>query len=183
MASLQDDAASAEDITSPIFFWRETERPYGCFSQWYSQPFKETNEAGDSVTFETAEQYMMYHKAVLFHDPDIAAQILNAKGGREQRALGRKVHDFDQDIWAANRSRIVRDGNILKFSENAKLRQTLLETGDRELVEASPSDRIWGIGYGAKNAPSKRENWGLNLLGKALMEVRKHIREEEEEKK
>jgi ribA/ribD-fused uncharacterized protein len=78
---------------------------------------------------------MMYHKALLFHDHDIAAQILNAKGGRKQRALGRRVHDFDDDIWAANRSRIVRNGNILKFSQNAELSQALLETGDREIVE------------------------------------------------
>jgi ribA/ribD-fused uncharacterized protein len=78
---------------------------------------------------------MMYHKALLFNDPAIAAQILDAQGGRAQRALGRKVHDFTEEAWAANRSRIVENGNRLKFSQDPELKQILLGTGDREIVE------------------------------------------------
>jgi ribA/ribD-fused uncharacterized protein len=76
---------------------------------------------------------------------------------------------------------IVTQGNVHKFriSSNAKdLKDWLLETGDRELVEASPFDRIWGVGYAEKDAERNRGRWGQNLLGKALMEVRKRVREE-----
>ncbi|KAH0542704.1 hypothetical protein FGG08_002939 [Glutinoglossum americanum] len=180
-SSSKTNAASSGRSTSPVYFWRETEEPFGCFSQWYQKPFTEPQESGESVTFETAEQYMMYHKAILFDDPSIATQILGARTGRKQRALGRQVHDFDESTWSKNRSRIVQSGNLLKFSQDEELKRILLETGDREIVEASPRDRIWGIGYGAKNAPSMREKWGLNLLGKVLMEVRKQIREEQGE--
>ncbi|KAI9786593.1 MAG: hypothetical protein M1839_006142 [Geoglossum umbratile] len=181
MASSSKATASSNEDATPVFFWKENEHPYGCFSQWYKLPFTELQENNESITFGTAEQYMMYHKAILFNDPTIAAQILHAQDGRKQRALGREVHDFTEDAWAANRSRIVQSGNLLKFSQNPGLKQVLLATGDREIVEASPRDRIWGVGYGAKNAPAMRESWGLNLLGKALMEVRKQIREEEQE--
>ncbi|KAI9771672.1 MAG: hypothetical protein M1840_001888 [Geoglossum simile] len=178
-SSSKATTSSSNEDTTPVFFWKETERPYGCFCQWYKHPFTETRN-DESIAFVTAEQYMMYHKALLFSDPDVATQILRAQGGRAQRALGRKVHNFTEEAWAANRLRIVQDGNCLKFSQDPDLKQILLATGDREIVEASPRDRIWGVGYGAKNAPAMRENWGLNLLGKALMEVRRQIQEEQE---
>lgn len=60
-----------------------------------------------------------------------------------------------------------------------KLKAALLETGDRELVEASPRDKIWGVGFGAERAESERRRWGLNLLGKALVETRNRLREQE----
>ena len=77
--------------------------------------------------------------------------------------------------------RIVEEGNYLKFtaSEDAEdLRAMLLATGERELVEASPRDRIWGVGFAEKNAENNRVRWGQNLLGKALMNVRARLREE-----
>lgn len=62
--------------------------------------------------------------------------------------------------------------------QNGDLRKQLLATGTRDLVEASPRDRIWGIGFGWKNAEKQRQRWGLNLLGKALVEVRERLRGE-----
>lgn len=56
----------------------------------------------------------------------------------------------------------------------------LLETGDRLLVEASPYDKIWGVGYSAANAAANEGNWGENLLGKALMRVRDRLRSGED---
>lgn len=79
--------------------------------------------------------------------------------------------------------RIVTEGNVHKFtfSEDAdSLRAQLLATGDRELVEASPRDRIWGVGFAERNAGANRHRWGQNLLGKALMDVRGRLRGEEE---
>ena len=142
---------------------------------------------------------MMYQKALLFGDAAVAAEILAASHPRQVKALGRKVSNFDDGIWKAERERIVRDGTYLKFtgpvSEEGlrrgtsadapliaplSLRDLLMNTGDQEIVEASPMDRIWGIGYGAAKAESKREKWGLNLLGKALMHVRDRFRMEDE---
>ena len=105
-----------------------------------------------------------------------------------QKALGRKVQDFDEAIWKASREKIVEEGNWWKFVNGTStgevekgLKERLLETGERELVEASPRDRIWGVGFGRNNAEANRGRWGLNLLGKALMRVRERLREQEKE--
>lgn len=121
-------------------------------------------------------RYMMYSKALLFNDPDTAAEIMKTTNPSTQRALGRRVQNFNDVAWAKNRSRIVEEGSYWKFKKDPS---RLLETGDREIVEASPRDRIWGIGFGPKNADvGKRDKWGMNLLGKALMEARDRLRRE-----
>ncbi|KAI9704343.1 MAG: hypothetical protein M1836_007205 [Candelina mexicana] len=173
-------SSSADTSTSPIFFFRETEHPHGFLSQWYTSPF--TSAADPSITYLTAEQYMMHQKAILFSDTAIASQILASTSPKEQKALGRKVANFDGNKWLEYREKIVEEGNWNKFTnsklEDEGIKQKLLETGDRELVEASPFDRIWGVGFGAKNAEQNRDKWGNNLLGKAIMRVRERIREE-----
>ena len=127
----------------------------------------------------------MYQKALLFSDPSTGAKILATTSPKEQKALGRQVQNFDNDVWLENRERIVGDGSYWKFVNSLKegedLKGMLMGTGDRELVEASPMDKIWGIGFGEKNAESQRARWGLNLLGKALMRARERIREEEKD--
>lgn len=120
----------------------------------------------------------MHQKATLFNDSDLAAKILATSDPVLVKRLGRKVKTFDSGSWNEVRERIVGEGCDLKFSDLV-LRTQLMETGNRELVEASPADRTWGIGYGAKKAPSVRDNWGKNLLGIALMAARERIREEE----
>jgi hypothetical protein len=52
----------------------------------------------------------------------------------------------------------------------------LLETGNRELVEASTDGRIWSIGFEEGEAEQRREEWGLNLIGEVLMRVRRELR-------
>lgn len=84
------------------------------------------------------------------------------------------------DGQVADKVAIVTQGNVLKFtvSEDAEtLRALLLATGERELVEAAPRDRVWGIGFGESEAEGNRGRWGQNLLGKVLMEVRARLRE------
>lgn len=135
-------------------------------------------------TFYFAEQYMMYSKAVLFGAPDIADSILEASTARECKSLGRLVPNFTDAEWNPVKERIVEEGNYAKFTrgigdEGKKIREILIGTGDRELVEASPRDREWGIGFGPANAEKNRRKWGKNLLGKALERVRARIREEE----
>lgn len=122
---------------------------------------------------------MMYHKALLFDDSDVATQILAATTPIEVKALGRQVKNFDEETWKENRYRIVKEGNILKFSQHLDLREKLLATKGKMLVEASPRDRIWGIGYGAKNALANKERWGLNLLGQVLVEIRDEMLDEQ----
>ena len=141
----------------------------GTFSQWKRCSFIE-----DGIKFNCAEQYMMYHKAKLFGDDRIAKQILELSNPKEQKKLGRLVKNFDEKIWDEHKYEIVKNGNILKFSQNPNLKKELLSTRTSILVEASPYDRVWGIGIGEMD-PSRHnpKNWkGENLLGFALTEVR-----------
>jgi ribA/ribD-fused uncharacterized protein len=128
--------------------------------------------------------FMMHRKALLFAPEDtITKKILSAgtpaPHPRRLRMLGRKVPNFSDDAWVTERYAIVLEGSYLKFTQNENLKRQLLNTGTRELVEASPRDRVWGIGFGKDRAGSVRERWGLNLLGKALVETRGRIRMEE----
>lgn len=143
-----------------------------CLSQWYPCEFE-----AEGTKYTSAEQYMMAEKARLFGDEEIRAQILKTSDPAICKKLGRKVRNFNQEKWNKNRENIARKGNFYKFSQNAKLREFLLSTGDKILVEASPRDRIWGIGMGKSNPdaldPAK---WrGRNLLGFSIMSVRKKI--------
>ncbi|TFK67574.1 DUF1768-domain-containing protein [Pluteus cervinus] len=171
-----------------VFFWK-TNEDHGWGSQWGYSPFTATIQLGgkeESVKFLTAEHWMMIQKALLFQDEGIAKEILEVTGTSSQdmayvKSLGRKVKGFDEDQWVAERDRIVLEGSLHKFRQSPELKAKLLATGDKEIVEASPRDRIWGIGYGENSALSRdRSTWGLNLLGMALVETRKILREEGE---
>lgn len=161
-----------------IFFWGHTPDKDGsitktCFSQWWSgHPF-----AVDGITYRTAEHYMMAGKARLFGDDEMLREILNVGHPNEVKALGRKVRNFDPERWGAACSEIVVQGNLAKFGQHSELKSLLLGTGNRIIVEASPRDRIWGIGMGAKNPNAEKpQSWrGQNLLGFALMEVRERL--------
>jgi ribA/ribD-fused uncharacterized protein len=125
----------------------------------------------------------MLQKALLFSDFEIARKVLDVtstgkKAMSSVKALGRKVKNFDDAVWKKRREQIVLNGNVLKFTQNEQLKEKLLATGEKMIVEASPRDRIWGIGYGEKNALEHVDKWGSNLLGKALVETRKRLREE-----
>lgn len=152
-----------------VFFWR----PPNPFGQWTLSPFQI-----DGRFYMCAEQYMMAEKARLFGDTEIESQILNSNDPRHHQRLGKQVSGFDHDRWTAERCKIVFRGNVAKFTQNRKFRDILTETGDRRLVEASPSDKIWGIGIAANNPLAyDPKNWrGLNLLGAVLEDVRAHIR-------
>jgi ribA/ribD-fused uncharacterized protein len=147
-------------------------RPEAPFSQWHPARFEL-----DGRVFSCAEQYMMYGKAVLFGDDEVAGQILEALSPNQHKALGRKVRNFDDAVWKRSREAIVTAGSRAKFTQNAELRQALLETAGTELVEASPFDRIWGIGLAAtdERAEDPAQWRGQNLLGKILTRVRDEL--------
>jgi ribA/ribD-fused uncharacterized protein len=103
---------------------------------------------------------MMYEKAMLFGDSVIAQKILDTDSPRLQKALGRKVNNFDQATWDMHCIDIVYRGNLAKFSRNEKLKKELLDEKHREheFVEASPVDTIWGIGLEQGNKATDRKN-------------------------
>ena len=120
---------------------------------------------------------MMAGKARLFNDTEILEEIMDISSPKEVKALGRKIRNFDEHQWAEHRYKIVKQGNYLKFSQNADLKEFLLSTNNKIIAEASPYDAIWGIGLKKEHPDSiYPEKWkGLNLLGFALMEVRDEL--------
>lgn len=157
---------------SAVFFWRDTEKN-GYFSNWYRRKF-----VIDDFEYLHVEQYMMAQKAKLFHDSERYTAILKTDDPSKCKALGKKVTPFDSKVWDANKKEIVKTGNRAKFEQNPDLKAILIETGDAILAEASPRDKIWGIGIGEKAAAAKDPSeWpGENLLGKILMELRDEFR-------
>lgn len=119
---------------------------------------------------------MMFCKASRFRDYEIQSLVLATDNPKDQKNLGRGVRGFDDDYWDEVKSAVVLAGSIAKFGQNADLKRKLLATGNRELAEAAKMDRVWGIGFSAKDALSHRGQWGENRLGKALMEAREHLR-------
>ncbi|MBD2812248.1 NADAR family protein [Xenorhabdus sp. Vera] len=161
-----------------LFFWGHKTNHTNhmakfCLSQWYPIQF-----TVDEIEYASAEHYMMAEKARLFNDPEALKKIINAKNPGAAKVYGREIRGFEQSIWDEHRLKIVIEGNLAKFSQNKLLAEFLLKTGDQVLVEASPMDRIWGIGL-AENSPNIQNplTWdGLNLLGFALMAVRERLK-------
>jgi ribA/ribD-fused uncharacterized protein len=151
-------------------FFYKTRHP---FSQWYSCEF-----VIDGIVFNTAEQFMMYSKAMLFDNKSIAEKILKTNDPRQQKELGRNVLNFDSEVWNNNAFEIVYKGNYAKFSQNENLKKFLLDTENKSLVEASSSDIIWGIGLSETDINRfDRVKWkGTNWLGEALICVREDIK-------
>jgi ribA/ribD-fused uncharacterized protein len=152
-----------------IFFWG------GTFSQWCPSKF-----VIDGVEYNCCEQYMMAKKALLFNDVESYNKIMETKGPKEQKALGRKVKNFDKDKWEAVCRDIVYDANYAKFTQNSVMKSELQRTGDREIVEASPEDKIWGIGMHESHPDIlDKSKWqGTNWLGEAIMRVRETLDKE-----
>lgn len=161
-----------------LFFWGHQPRKPGtvdkaCLSQWWPAPFDI-----EGVSYPTAEHWMMAEKARLFRDEASLRAILQTADPKQVKRLGRGVQPYDEALWAQHRFEVIVRGNIAKFQQHPALREFLLNTGQRVLVEASPLDRIWGIGLAADHpdAPHPTRWQGLNLLGFALMEVRDRLR-------
>lgn len=151
-------------------FFYKTRHP---FSQWYSCEF-----SIEGNMFNTAEQFMMYSKAMLFENKSIAEKILKTNDPRQQKELGRSVMGFNIDVWNSNAFEIVYTGNYAKFSQNENLKKFLFDTKSKSLVEASSSDIIWGIGLSETDVDRlDRTKWkGTNWLGEALICVREDLK-------
>jgi len=143
-------------------------------SQWHMVDF-----VVDGIKYICCEQYMMAGKAKLFNDNETLAKIMEATHPRKHQNLGRIVKGYDQETWDRNKYQIVYTGNYHRFKQNKQDLDWLLAT-EGILVEASPVDKIWGVGLSANDPLIQDEkNWrGQNLLGKALTEVRETLRKE-----
>ena len=171
-------ACNAGEKPKYLFFWGHTASTPGkvgkeCLSQWYYAPFI---IAG--IKYPTAEHYMMAMKAQLFRDMNSLEKIIKAASPSIAKALGREVAGFNEEKWSSNAFNIVVEGNFGKFSQNKIAMEYLLGTGSRVLVEASPNDKIWGIGLSQDNPFAEQPvKWkGQNKLGFSLMEVREKLK-------
>jgi ribA/ribD-fused uncharacterized protein len=164
-----------------LFFWshEKTGQPRDvgaeCFSQWYPAPFEV-----EGVRYSTAEHYMMASKARLFGDTEAERAILRSPHPGAAKRLGRGVAGFSDDVWVARREEIVLQGSLAKFGQHPALLDYLLGTKRRVLAEASPTDRVWGIGLAEDHEHARQPlEWpGLNLLGFALMTARGRLASE-----
>ena len=179
----------------------KTEKWRCMFSQWYdaNDPFlgkrsihdltpaaqEDYNKYINNQAFNTREEWMMVWKALIFAKGEyretnlaIADQMVQSKSPKTCRSLGRKVKGYDDTIWDEWKVKVVENGNYLQFSQNQEMKKVLLDSGDREIVEAASYDSIWAVGFTESNAEANRNKWGLNLLGKSLMNVRNILRNE-----
>lgn len=174
--NIKDKQYSKDDF---VFFWEHSDRKDGfvgrsCLSQWFIAPMMIEGQY-----YHCMEQYLMGEKARIFGDEETEEKILAEFNHMAIKKLGRQVADYDDYVWSKDRQAISVRGNLAKFSQNPSLCQFLLSTGDKILVEASPTDNIWGIGL-EESAPEATvpSKWRRqNLLGFALMEVRERIRQ------
>lgn len=156
-------------INGMVLFWKCS------YSQWNNSGFE-----SDGTYFKTAEHYMMYKKAELFKDYSSMGKILLASHPRHAQTFGREVKGFDKEVWEANCIDIVSQGNYLKFKQNPELLEKMFLHRELELVEASPYDKIWGIGLDENNPKAySKETWqGTNYLGISIMNARERLLEE-----
>lgn len=168
-----------------VFFWA-TESPFSQWSKAYfrGKTFIQDDKESDKVingffpydfqTYSSSEQFMMYHKAIVFLDRDTAQKIMSTNDVRKIKELGRQVKNFDENVWRYFRGKVVYEGNKSKFTQNDALKLKLFATKGTTLVEASPHDSIWGIGLTESDprAMNRRTWMGHNLLGEILTKIR-----------
>lgn len=192
-------------IQTMVFFYSHTKGTYCCFSNFYPAKFSDNglgadpegphaslsragllDEPIDGKDYPDTEVYMHYAKALAHGNLEAAEAIINSKSPLEAKKLagrGGLIDNYDEKLWSDIRYQVMVEGLKLKFSQNRAMKAELLSTGNEMLYEASPYDKIWGIGYSVSKAqnvdPSK---YGTNLLGKALVEVRTWLRNRDKPK-
>lgn len=149
-----------------VFFWG------GFLSQW--EPSKFTDSTG--LEYNCAEQFMMACKARLMHDRTTLEKIMNSDDPSQQKRFGRSIKNFDAKLWDVYKVSAVVEGNTYKFNQNPMMKERLLQYRTEIFVEASPKDKVWGIGKHEDSITAHTytpEFWdGQNLLGYSLTLVR-----------
>jgi ribA/ribD-fused uncharacterized protein len=171
--------------TEDSIYFYGIKNEYAYMSNFYPSIFYE-----NGIKYNCSEQYFMYYKCLTFNDTlfsrvqtkentnnDLLEKILNETSPTKIKKLGRSVNNYNEEIWSNKRYEIMVNALRLKFSQNNDIKDKLIKTENKNLYEASQFDRIWGIGYFAKNAITKdKSKFGNNLLGKALMEIRNELK-------
>jgi ribA/ribD-fused uncharacterized protein len=169
----------SDGLVAPFKISHDKWSPF--FKVWYDYDQYlsdfDTEEQPYEIKFNTAEQAMMFGKAIIFKDFDTARRILEAKHPSQQKALGRAVRNYNQEHWDQVKLHLVTMINFHKFSQNMELKKLLIETGQYILAEASPIDLVYGIGYSDREPNAGYVSlWkGQNILGRALMRVREQL--------
>ena len=127
----------------------------------------------DNHTFTSTESLFMYLKAKVFRDDVMAERIANAHYD-DAKKLGRLIQNFSDEVWERERENAMYIAIKAKLAIDEVFRDTLLseEYKGKTFVEASPTDKVWGIRRSISDAYQGKEWRGLNLLGKLLTELR-----------
>lgn len=142
------------------------------YSNFHTKPRQFKDPLNGDLTFSCTEVAFMWWKAVFFQDHKIATLLESETEPRTAKSLGRQIKGYSDQKWECVRLGFMTYVNLLKFEQNPEYLAELKSTGGRILVEASPTDRIWGIGRSVEEAAGGAEWRGRNLLGEALMTVR-----------
>lgn len=159
-----------------VLFW--TARDY--MSNFYQGKGSKFTYKGHP--FSCSEQAFMWEKANTFNATNIAKKLLTETNPNEAKKLGRAIRNYDDAKWSKLRFNVMVEVLKAKFN-SGHLHNQLMDTGKKQLVEASPIDNIWGIGLGENDEKAlDQSKWrGQNLLGIALMDVRDYYLEREME--
>ena len=170
------DTLRVGDREVEAVYFHKPEEPYGFLSNWYPSVF-----TVDGIQYSSVEQYIMYQKCMIFNDQDSAQAVMDTDDVALQQAIGRNAKGYNDMVWAGARQALAMRGLYAKFTQNEDLKEKLLSTGAAWLVECARSDIFWACGISLQDEKRKdTSNWrGKNLLGFALMEVRKTIEAEE----
>lgn len=161
------------ETSDSIYFYNHVKK-FGYMSNFYSCTFSDNT----GLTYNCSEQYLMYQKCLMFepNNLELLDKIMKETNPTVIKQYGRSVKHYNEEIWNSCRYNIMLEGLKLKFSQNKDIMDYLKDTKNKKLYEASKFDKIWGIGYYSYEAikidPS---NYGTNLLGKALEEVRTYL--------
>lgn len=160
------------ETVQDIYFYGQNDIKYGYMSNFYKTKFTDNN----GITYNCSEQYFMYQKCLYFNPTNntLLYNIINEENPKNIKRYGRQVKNFNDKLWNEVKYDIMIKALLYKFNQNNDIKNKLLNTGNKNLYEASEFDKIWGIGfsiYMLKTGIDKNK-FGHNLLGKALMHVR-----------
>ena len=177
MSTIANRKLNIAQLETDAIFFHKPEEPNGYLSNWYPSPFDL-----DGIRFSSAEQYIMYSKCRIFGDEASARAVLATDDPAGQQAIGKGAAGFIGAVWAGARQMVAFRGLMEKFRQNEELKRKLLDTGDAVLVECAGSDAIWACGIRLNDERRfDASRWkGTNILGFALMEVRRSLKREED---